>query len=176
MRSRDSSAVYSRARGWEFAGEWSWHSPPSGAKSKNAWSYEILSKIILDGHLERGLQRVELSAIRWVSRVSFAAVIICFASQQVFIVVSLFLVIDTVQKILDTLSYTFTPHYASLERCLLKEQGRLLFCLLWSIMAELSVLDIAPWVLFKIHFSVFRFATKFWAFYCSTSVLSRPLH
>jgi hypothetical protein len=36
---------------------------------------------------------------------SFAAITLCVASQQVFIVVSVYFVIDSVRKISDTLSY-----------------------------------------------------------------------
>jgi hypothetical protein len=56
---------------------------------------------------------VQLSATRcsyiatlWVSLVSFAAITLCVASQRVFIVVSIYFVIDSVRKILDTPSYT----------------------------------------------------------------------
>jgi hypothetical protein len=42
-------------------------------------------------------------AILWVSLVSFAAVTLCVASQQVFIVVYFF--IDSVRNLLDTPSY-----------------------------------------------------------------------
>jgi hypothetical protein len=46
-------------------------------------------------------------AILWVSLVSFAATIVCVASQRVFIVVVfvVYFVIDSVQKLLDTPSY-----------------------------------------------------------------------
>jgi hypothetical protein len=37
--------------------------------------------------------------------VSFAALILCVASQRVFIVASVYFVIDSVRKLLDTLSY-----------------------------------------------------------------------
>jgi uncharacterized membrane protein len=37
--------------------------------------------------------------------VSFAAIILCVASQRVFTVVSVYFVIDLVRKLLDTLSY-----------------------------------------------------------------------
>jgi hypothetical protein len=56
--------------------------------------YEGVCKSFQTGHLERELQMVQLSAIRcsysailWVSLVSFAAITLCIASQQVFIVV-----------------------------------------------------------------------------------------
>jgi hypothetical protein len=38
--------------------------------------------------------------------VSFAAITLCIASQRVFIVVSVYFVIDSVRKLLDTPSYT----------------------------------------------------------------------
>jgi hypothetical protein len=37
--------------------------------------------------------------------VSFAAINLCVASQRVFIVVSVYFVIDSVRKLLDTFSY-----------------------------------------------------------------------
>jgi hypothetical protein len=59
-----------------------------------ASSYEGVSKSFWTGHLEQELQMVQLSATRsscitvlWVSLVSFTAIILCVASQQVFIVV-----------------------------------------------------------------------------------------
>jgi hypothetical protein len=62
--------------------------------------------------LERELQMVQLSATRCsciaillVSLVSFAAITLCVASQRVFIVVSVYFVIDSVRKLLDTFSY-----------------------------------------------------------------------
>jgi hypothetical protein len=62
------------------------------------------------GHLERELQMAQLSATRctciatlWVSLVSFAAITLCIASQRVLVVV--YFVIDSVQKLLDTSSY-----------------------------------------------------------------------
>jgi hypothetical protein len=47
-------------------------------------------------------------AILWVSLVSLAAIILCVASQRVFIVVVYF-VIDSVRQLLDTPSYTTVP-------------------------------------------------------------------
>jgi hypothetical protein len=44
-------------------------------------------------------------AILFASLVSFAAITLCVASQRVFIVVSVYFVIDSVRKLLDTLSY-----------------------------------------------------------------------
>jgi hypothetical protein len=72
-------------------------------------TYEGVFKSFRTGRLERELQMVHLSAIRcsciailWVSLVSFAAIILCDASQRVFIVVSVYFVIDSVRKLLDT--------------------------------------------------------------------------
>jgi hypothetical protein len=39
--------------------------------------------------------------------VSFAAIILCVATQRVFIVVSVYFVIDSVQKLLDTHPYSY---------------------------------------------------------------------
>jgi hypothetical protein len=44
-------------------------------------------------------------AILWVSVVSLAAINLCIASQRMFIVVSVYFVIDSVRKLLDTSSY-----------------------------------------------------------------------
>jgi hypothetical protein len=62
--------------------------------------------------LELELQMVPLSATRysciailWVSLASFATIILCVASQRVFIVVSEYFFIDSVRKRLDTTSY-----------------------------------------------------------------------
>jgi hypothetical protein len=69
--------------------------------------YEGVSKSFRTGRLERELQILQLSAtscscvaILWVSRVSFAAMILCVASQLVVIVVVYF-VIDSIRKLLD---------------------------------------------------------------------------
>jgi hypothetical protein len=66
-----------------------------------------------DWPLERELQIIQLSttrcscvAILWVSLASFAAITLCVASQLVFIVVNAYLVIDSVRKLLDILSYS----------------------------------------------------------------------
>jgi hypothetical protein len=92
------------------------HSPPSSAEVNSAWSYEGVSKSFRTGRLERELQIVQLSATRcsciailWVSLVSFTAITLCIASQWVFIVVSIYFVIDSVLKLLDTPSHTSTP-------------------------------------------------------------------
>jgi hypothetical protein len=75
-------------------------------------TYESVSKSFRTGRLERELQMVQLSATRcnciailWVSRVSFASLTLCVASQRVFIVVSVYFVMDSVRKLLDTPSY-----------------------------------------------------------------------
>jgi hypothetical protein len=74
--------------------------------------YEGVSKSFRTGRLERELQMVQLSATRCsciailsVSLVSFAAISLCVASQRVFIVVSVYFVIDSVRKLLNTPSY-----------------------------------------------------------------------
>jgi len=43
--------------------------------------------------------------------VSFAAITLCVASQRVFIVVSVYFVIDSVRKLLDTPSYICSDDY-----------------------------------------------------------------
>jgi hypothetical protein len=75
--------------------------------------YEGETKSFRTGRLEPELQMVQLSATRcsciailWVSLASFAAIIICVASQRVFIVVSVYFVIDSVRKLSDTSSYS----------------------------------------------------------------------
>jgi hypothetical protein len=75
-------------------------------------SYEGLSKSFRTGRLELELQMVQLSATRCsfiaillVSLVSFAAITLCVVSQRVFIVVSVYFVIDSVRKLLDTAWY-----------------------------------------------------------------------
>jgi hypothetical protein len=74
--------------------------------------YEGVSKSFRAGRMERELQMVQLSAIKcscvailWASLVSFAAITLCVASQRVFIVVKVYFFIDSVRKLLDTLSY-----------------------------------------------------------------------
>jgi hypothetical protein len=75
---------------------------------------------ILSGiwHTARELQMVQLSATRcsciavlWVSLVSFASVTLCVASQRVFIVVSVYFVIDSVRIILGTPSLNQLHRY-----------------------------------------------------------------
>jgi hypothetical protein len=71
--------------------------------------YEGLIKSFRTGCLDRELQMVQLSAIRYsciailcVSLASSAAITLCVASQQVFILVSVYFVINSVRKLLDT--------------------------------------------------------------------------
>jgi hypothetical protein len=70
------------------------------------WIYEGVSKSFRTGRLERELQMIQLSATRcsciailWVSLVNFAAIAICAASQQVFIIVVVCFDIDSVRKL-----------------------------------------------------------------------------
>jgi hypothetical protein len=84
----------------------------SPADSVLQMSYEGVSKSFRTGHLKRKLQMVQLCATRcsfidilWVSLVSSAAITLCVASQLVFIVVSVYFVIDSVRKLLDRPSY-----------------------------------------------------------------------
>jgi hypothetical protein len=74
--------------------------------------YECVCKSFRTGCLERELQIVQFSATRyscigilWVSIVTFAAITLRVASQRVFIVGSIYFVIDSVRKLLDTHSY-----------------------------------------------------------------------
>jgi hypothetical protein len=76
--------------------------------------YEGVSKSFGTGHLERQLQMVQLSAIRcscitvlWVSLKSFAAITFSVASQREIPKVSVYFVIDSVRKLLDTTSYKY---------------------------------------------------------------------
>jgi len=75
-------------------------------------AYEGVSKSFRTGHLEPELQMVWLSATRFscvailcVSLVRFASITLFVASQRVAIVVSLYFVVDSVRKLLDTPSY-----------------------------------------------------------------------
>jgi hypothetical protein len=84
--------------------------------------YKGVSKSFQTGCLKGELQMVQLSATRcscitilWVSLVSFATITLCVTSQQVFVV---YFVIDSAQKLLDTLSYVsniplFHQHFLS---------------------------------------------------------------
>jgi hypothetical protein len=52
--------------------------------------------------------------------VSFTAITLCVASQRVFIVVSAYFVVESVQKLLDTLSYRPIYVLVSQEVCVLE--------------------------------------------------------
>jgi hypothetical protein len=74
--------------------------------------YQGVSKSFRTGHLERELQMVQLPATRfsciailWVSLVSFDVITLFVASQRVIPNVSVYFVIDSVRKLLDTTSY-----------------------------------------------------------------------
>jgi hypothetical protein len=74
--------------------------------------YEGLSRSFRTSSLGQELQMIQLSANRcsyitilWDSLVRFAAITLCVASQRVFIVVVVCLVIDSVRKLLDIPSY-----------------------------------------------------------------------
>jgi hypothetical protein len=76
--------------------------------------HEGVSKSFRTGRLERELQMVKLSATRyscitilWVTLVSFAAITICIASHRVIRKVSVYFLIDSVRKLLDTPLYTY---------------------------------------------------------------------
>jgi hypothetical protein len=78
---------------------------------KYTWTYESVSKSSRTVRLERELQMVQRSATRcncnailWVGVVSFATINF-FVASRVFIVVSIYFVIDSVRKLLDTPSY-----------------------------------------------------------------------
>jgi hypothetical protein len=85
-----------------MAGSW------FGACYKN----EGLSKSFWTGRLERELQMIQLSATRcsciailWVSLVSFAAITLWRGQKRVIPKVSVYFIIDSVRKLLDTPSY-----------------------------------------------------------------------
>jgi hypothetical protein len=74
--------------------------------------YEGVPRSFWTGSLEWELQMVQLSATRlscisilWVSLVNFGAITLCVASQWVFIVVSVYFIIDSIQKFSDTPLY-----------------------------------------------------------------------
>jgi hypothetical protein len=90
--------------------------------------YEGVSKSFRTDRLERELQMLQLSATRctfiailWVSLMSFVAITLCVASQRVFIVVSVYFIIDSVRKVLNTPSYfrryfQYYRHWTRLSR------------------------------------------------------------
>jgi hypothetical protein len=80
------------------------------------FEYEGVSKSFRTDRLERILQMIELSATRcsciailWASLVSSAALTLCVASQRLIPKVSIYFVIDSVRKLLDTPSYFWGP-------------------------------------------------------------------
>jgi hypothetical protein len=86
-------------------------------------TYEEVSKSFRTGRLERELQMVQLSATRCsciaiscVSLVSFASITLYVASQRVIPKASVYLVIDSVRKLLDTPSYTFSSLHLFLDQ------------------------------------------------------------
>jgi len=111
-------------------------------------TYEGVSKSFRIGRLERELQMVELSAtscsriaILWVSLASFAAIILCVASQRVFIVVVYF-VIGSIRKLLDTPSYVMACFYASVT---LFSHLRCILCIFRIIFCEEELCSVADW-------------------------------
>jgi hypothetical protein len=117
--------------GDKAAGAWSWSLT---SEVKKALSYRGVSKSFRTGCLGRELQMIQLSATRcsciailWVSLVSFAAITLCVASQRVFVVVSVYFVIDSVRKVLDTPSHTSTPQYVFMAWCLVKHRDNFTF-------------------------------------------------
>jgi hypothetical protein len=54
--------------------------------------------------LQLSFTRCSCIAVLWVSLTSFGAITLCIASQRVFIVVSVYFIIDSVRKLLDTTS------------------------------------------------------------------------
>jgi hypothetical protein len=89
------------------------------------WVYEGVSKSFQTGHMEWELQMVQLSATRcsfiailWNNLMSFGAITLCIASKWVFIVVSVYFVIDSAWKLLDIPSYT--EQYPTLSGIMLK--------------------------------------------------------
>jgi hypothetical protein len=84
--------------------------------------YDGISKSFRTGRLERELQMAQLSgtrcsciAILWVSIVSFVAITLCVASQRVVPKISVYFVIDSVRKRLDTTTYNYALRQSS--RC-----------------------------------------------------------
>jgi len=82
------------------------HSQFSGTLTRGVF------KSFRTGRLELELRKVQLSATRcsciailWASLVSFAAITLCVASQRVIPKASVYFVIDSIRKLLDTLSY-----------------------------------------------------------------------
>jgi len=85
-----------------------------------AHTHESVSKSFWTGCLEREMQMVQPSATRYscitiflVGLVSFAIVTLCVASQLVIPKVRVHFVIYSVQKLLDTPSYSWTDEHDS---------------------------------------------------------------
>jgi hypothetical protein len=130
--------------------------------------YKGVSKSFRTGHLERELQMVQLSATRcnciiilWVSTVSFTAITLCFASQRVFIVVSIYFVIDLVRKRFDTHSYFFPVIlnflHEYLKTCLSRKERpkkawRVVFSFGWRILTITLLHDSMIPRFFTFHF------------------------
>jgi hypothetical protein len=93
-----------------FKEKWTLTGQQSRATERGYKSQEVVYKSFRTGRLELQLQIVQLSAIRcscidifWVSVMNFAAITLCVASQRV---VTVYFVIETVRKLLDTPSYS----------------------------------------------------------------------
>jgi hypothetical protein len=63
-------------------------------------------------------------AILWISLVSFAAITLCVASQRVFVVVSVYFVMDSVRKLLDTPSYSVLVEKSGRKRSVVRPRHR----------------------------------------------------
>jgi hypothetical protein len=80
-------------------------------------------------------------AILWASLVNFVAINLCAASQRVFIVVSVYFIIDSVRKLLDTLSYIWTLYHI-FERFISYPDIIILYCILVTVHEYNLVLSI----------------------------------
>jgi hypothetical protein len=99
-----------------------WYADISNVWSQCQCHYEGLSKSFRTGRLELELQMVQLSATRCsciasleVSIVSFAAITLCIASQWVVQEVSIYFVIESVRKHMDTSSNVWRPYSVYME-------------------------------------------------------------
>jgi hypothetical protein len=86
--------------------------------------YEAVSRSFRTDRLERETQIVQLSATRcscidilWVSLVSSVAITLCVAPQRVIPKISVYFVIDSVRKLLNTPSYKSINSPAVLYKC-----------------------------------------------------------
>jgi hypothetical protein len=82
-------------------------------EAESSRPYECVSKSFRTGRPERELQMVKFCATRysfiailWVSLVSFAAITLCVASQRAIPKVSVYFVVESVRKLLNTTSYS----------------------------------------------------------------------